>query len=1343
MFKKWVLFAVLLLFLLAVPFYAVTRSGSVSEKIKHYAESSLQSFLGQPVKVEEAEFRLFSPSVILKKVATKGRPPAGPVPPGPMPAPMMVAEEIRIYFSPWSLFTEAFFIRKIEIHSPSLLLDSKALGEKPFAFDLRVKNKKGVLPPVIVRSIEIHDGWLSYRGEGTLRTFSLQKIAATVRSNLKMDRFEIELAGGSGEISTEKFKKKVDRLEGNLIASPDRFHLQKLQVASSKTLFQGEGSFRVGEKEPLNLRFEAHLPIEELDLASITEGSIFAEKNLAGEAKVQGHLTGAFPNVALSGKVALLRFLVGGAEVGSLASDLSYKNGRILFSSLTGGIFSGSFTGEAEGALSLPGADPDPSEKPLPFRLALQYKQLPLEKARQIVSQPGQRAFRSLEGILLDGTISVTCSTPSCPGQAGHPDWKAEGQVIAKRHPLFSAPVSDASDPLDRLIALFREGELGWRWSDRRLTVAPGVLTLPHTKVTVQGEWAPESGWRLDSLAESDEIEQIAGALHLSVTGRMKAQGRLSGKKFPDSFRGEARLDRWTLLKQPFGPLSAQFASQGSTLLFDHGSLETPAPTKQGGTLHVKGAASEPPYRFKGTLSLADPLSFDFQVEAAAADPQEFITLFNQSIPFQTRATGRLAIRGTPNAFSVRGPLVLAKGSLYGERFARGKVELTVTEKEIRFRKAVLDQQKSRVEGEGEIGYDGTYRVALKANRLRIDDTRFFHSRLPLLSGNMGLEVFGKGSFKKPALKLLATVQNLRYGEMEEVRGTVKVNWNDRSVQVAGDFPGKKVSLTGEILLTEGSPFSFRSHFDRLQIDPFFKGRLSGPLSNMHLLVSGEMKGRGKLSRLDQTSLAGWLTEMQADFSGYPIQNDGPVAVSSREGVFEFDHAKFKGENTALEFNGALTLLKEWDLFVTGEADLNLVRFFTDEISSGKGKAHLDLQISDRWEQPQIRGALTLQNGTIRTATLSQTVHISSLSVVFNERQLILETLEGEMGRGRFYGSGKADLIGFGVGPFSFILTLEEARVRLLPDLAATMDGELLFQRKGKNQSQTLQGELILKKAVYQKRVDLKSLVVNSRKTREVSLHSETPVLGGTRLNIHLYGKEEILIKNNIAKIPLEIDLFLKGSFDEPLLIGRIDLPEGHVYFRRNDFEILSGSLEFLNPDKIDPTFDIKAKTEIRNFASNITYAIDLNLTGTLSQFTLTLTSFPSLPEADILSLLALGKTTAEIAQTQKGGGGSEATSFVVSEFLDLEPIHKLTGIDRIQVDPYTGGAKSSTGTRLTAEKSLLEGRLLLIYSTTLDPSEEDLIRMVYEVNKNVSLAGKRDEKGQIGGDLRFRFEFR
>ncbi|MFQ5949164.1 MAG: translocation/assembly module TamB domain-containing protein, partial [Nitrospiria bacterium] len=213
---------------------------------------------------------------------------------------------------------------------------------------------------------------------------------------------------------------------------------------------------------------------------------------------------------------------------------------------------------------------------------------------------------------------------------------------------------------------------------------------------------------------------------------------------------------------------------------------------------------------------------------------------------------------------------------------------------------------------------------------------------------------------------------------------------------------------------------------------------------------------------------------------------------------------------------------------------------------------------------------------------------------------------------------------------------LKNAGVKLLPDLKTTVDGELLFQRNGKGQA--LKGELKLKNAVYEKRIDLKSFISEFNKRKEKVLSTETPFLGRTRLNIHLYGSEGIWINNNLAMIPLKIDLFLRGAFDKPLLVGRIDLPRGKIFLRRNHFRVISGAIDFLDPNKIDPTFDIKAKTEVRNYATDQTYTVDLSLAGTLSQVTLTLASSPSLPEDDILALLTLGKTTADLAEGGAGG---------------------------------------------------------------------------------------------------------
>ena len=108
--KKWILSLFVTLFLLLLLIQLVLQSGLFSEKAKGYAEKGLERLLGRPIRIEEAELRSLSASVVLKGVSAQ---PVGDVSP-------LFAKEIRVYFSPWSLLTQSFFVRQIVIESPAI-----------------------------------------------------------------------------------------------------------------------------------------------------------------------------------------------------------------------------------------------------------------------------------------------------------------------------------------------------------------------------------------------------------------------------------------------------------------------------------------------------------------------------------------------------------------------------------------------------------------------------------------------------------------------------------------------------------------------------------------------------------------------------------------------------------------------------------------------------------------------------------------------------------------------------------------------------------------------------------------------------------------------------------------------------------------------------------------------------------------------------------------------------------------------------------------------------------------------------------------------------------------------
>ena len=81
------------------------------------------------------------------------------------------------------------------------------------------------------------------------------------------------------------------------------------------------------------------------------------------------------------------------------------------------------------------------------------------------------------------------------------------------------------------------------------------------------------------------------------------------------------------------------------------------------------------------------------------------------------------------------------------------------------------------------------------------------------------------------------------------------------------------------------------------------------------------------------------------------------------------------------------------------------------------------------------------------------------------------------------------------------------------------------------------------------------------------------------------------------------------------MVTGRAEIERGRLYFQGRTYVIQRGALDFVNPQRLDPLFDIEAFTRIRS------YQVTLRVAGTLERVTPTLTSDPPLSSLQILAL--------------------------------------------------------------------------------------------------------------------------
>jgi translocation and assembly module TamB len=238
------------------------------------------------------------------------------------------------------------------------------------------------------------------------------------------------------------------------------------------------------------------------------------------------------------------------------------------------------------------------------------------------------------------------------------------------------------------------------------------------------------------------------------------------------------------------------------------------------------------------------------------------------------------------------------------------------------------------------------------------------------------------------------------------------------------------------------------------------------------------------------------------------------------------------------------------------------------------------------------------------------------------------------------------------------------------------------------------------------------------------------------------------------------------------------------VQLRGNEFLVREGYVRFDDPLKITPKLDVRAQTEYRRYAASSAPAqagssgssevsgaagssspvsaaastsaagvwrITLQLRGEIDNLERTLSSDPPLSQEDIVLLLAIGMTRAEIDR-----GGTSA----LGETVGLEALSALTGADKAVktivplIDEFRFGTGYSSRTarsepEVTVGKRIAD-RLHASVTTGVSENREVRSNIEWRLNRNVSVQGSYDNLndvssspvGNVGVDLRWRLEF-
>jgi autotransporter translocation and assembly factor TamB len=144
-----------------------------------------------------------------------------------------------------------------------------------------------------------------------------------------------------------------------------------------------------------------------------------------------------------------------------------------------------------------------------------------------------------------------------------------------------------------------------------------------------------------------------------------------------------------------------------------------------------------------------------------------------------------------------------------------------------------------------------------------------------------------------------------------------------------------------------------------------------------------------------------------------------------------------------------------------------------------------------------------------------------------------------------------------------------------------------------------------------------------------------------------------VRVENNLARTDLKGDLKLTGTSRAVGLLGSVNTVHGTATFRGNEFQIEQGVLSFTDRQRIRPSFDLLANSQVK--AGPVLYKVRLHAFGTPAEPHLALSSDPSLAEADLGFLLTFGFVSTDLQRSSFSAADSGLA-------IGVEALNKVTG---------------------------------------------------------------------------------
>ncbi len=703
------------------------------------------------------------------------------------------------------------------------------------------------------------------------------------------------------------------------------------------------------------------------------------------------------------------------------------------------------------------------------------------------------------------------------------------------------------------------------------------------------------------------------------------------------------------------------------------------------------------------------------QASAAALEIQGQALKLESPLEATVRA-GQLSLK--PVTVSGPGARLTLEGSVPGGLQVDGAVDVEAAQKA--FRAAAEPEEKAS----GQLKLTGTIGSKFDAGRYSLDprieldlkDGFYSSAKVTPVSGANARAVLAEG--------------NLRIE-------TLDARWANATIAGKGDLPLGLVA--GEL------PFEVAKKGGPASAEFSVKGLDFSQIEGVPENVAGRSSFTAKVeaAKPELAALRGEIRfeEFSLDAGKYRLAQEGESLLKVDAGKVSVERFTLLGPDSSkvlVSGSAELTGRQALALRLDSNIDLGLLAAFTETVRA-QGATTVALTLGGTLGAPEAAGSVEVANGFISMTNPKVQAEQLNLRIDLAKNQVRLNRLTGGLNGGTVEGSGGFSLRGSEVENLNLSLAMNGVYLDVPANFKTLSNATLTMRSAGSRI--LLGGDVNIIDGSYTDTLNLDQGLLNalnSASTPSDVAEERLPLLERLDYGIKIDTENPLVVDNNLAKAEITIDARLTGTYYQPGLVGRVNIDEGgSLNLNERTYLVDRGVLTFNDENKIEPSFDIVARTQASG------YDVTLSVQGEGKERETTLKSDPPLPEPDIAAVLLTGRTLDELQGRETDVAKEQVLSYLTGRVGGSlgRGIEQATGLSQVRIEPNLIANESDPSARLTVGQNFTR-QLSLIYSMNLTDSGDQILVGQYDISKRFRTRALKQTDNSYRLDFSKRQEF-